>query len=551
MAVIVFYEATPTDTNQLTDGLRKTDHYWEYVSGTINDQNINPEAEVISVFVDSIVTRELMDRMPKLRLIATRSSGYDHIDLDYAKQRNITVVNVPNFGENTIAEHAFALLLMLVRKLPHTVESTKNGSYTPANHVGTDLIGLTIGIIGLGKIGSFMAKIAAGFGMNVIAYDIKQDAALAAQLNVTYVGFDELLAASDIVSLHLPLTPDTYHLINRSTIRKLKKGAILLNTARGELVENRALVRGLASGHLAGAGLDTLEGERFLCTESIIGNLVEKAASPESYLHTAETMALLRMPNVVITPHSAYNTTRAIQRINTCTVNNIIDFWYGNIPNRVTAPRSSGKLVIVRHGQSEWNALGKWTGTTDVHITELGVKESVTIGKQLHSIPFDFAFISQQVRTKETIEAIKAGAKQPGLAYEETGALNERDYGIYTGMRKNDIKKIIGNTEYDQLRRSWDGPVEGGESLKDVYERTIPFYLRIILPRLRHGQNILVVAHGNSIRSLIKYIENISDSEIGELEMIQGCALSYEVDAEGRAKTKETILLDTSEDIEP
>lgn len=551
MAVIVFYEATPIDTSQLTDGLRETDHYWEYVSGTINDQNINPEAEVISVFVDSIVTRELMDRMPKLRLIATRSSGYDHIDLDYAKQRNITVVNVPNFGENTVAEHAFALLLMLLRKLPHTIETTKDGSYDPADHVGTDLINLTLGIIGLGRIGSFMAKIAAGFGMKVVAYDIKQDAALAAELGVTYVGLDELLTTSDIVSLHVPLTPDTYHLINRCTIHKLKKGAILLNTARGELVENRALVRGLASGHLAGAGLDTLEGERFLRTESIIGNLVEKAASPESYLHTAETMALLRMPNVVITPHSAYNTTHAIQRINTCTVKNIIDFWYGNTPNRVSVPRSSGKLVVVRHGQSEWNALGKWTGTTDVHITELGVKESVTIGKQLRTIPFDFAFISQQVRTKETIEAIKTGAKQPGLAYEETGALNERDYGIYTGMRKNDIKKIIGNTEYDQLRRSWDGPVEGGESLKDVYERTIPFYLRIILPRLRHGQNILVVAHGNSIRSLIKYIENISDSEIGELEMIQGCALSYEVDAEGRAKTKETILLDTSEDIEP
>ena len=118
-------------------------------------------------------------------------------------------------------------------------------------------------------------------------------------------------------------------------------------------------------------------------------------------------------------------------------------------------------------------------------------------------------------------------------------------------MRKNDIKKIIGDKEYDLLRRSWDGPVEGGESLKDVYERAVPFYLRIILPRLLHGQNILVVAHGNSIRSLIKYIENISDADIGNLEMIQGCALSYEVNKDGRMKHKEVILMDTTEDNEP
>ena len=118
-------------------------------------------------------------------------------------------------------------------------------------------------------------------------------------------------------------------------------------------------------------------------------------------------------------------------------------------------------------------------------------------------------------------------------------------------MRKDDIKRIIGAEPYDQLRRSWDGPVEGGESLKDVYERTIPYYLRIIVPRLRHGQNILVVAHGNSIRSLLKYIENVADEDIGTQEMIQNCALSYTVDAEGRAKHKQVIMLDTTQDIEP
>lgn len=551
MAVIVFYEATPVDTFQLTNGLQGTDHYWEYVYGVITPENINPNAEVISVFVDSVLTQEIMKRMPKLKLIATRSSGVNHIDLDYAKQRNITVVNVPNFGENTVAEHTFALLLMLARKLPDTINSVKDGSYSPAQHIGIDLIGKTIGIIGMGKIGSFMASISKGFQMDVLAYDISPKPDLAEKLGFKYTDMVSLLERSDIVSLHIPLSPESYHLINPKTIQHMKRGVILLNTARGELVDNRALVRALASGHIAGAGLDTIEGEKFLKTSSIIGNLVEKAAAPESYLHTAEAMALLRMKNVVITPHSAYNTIKAISRINTCTTKNIIDFWYGNTPNKVNIPHSSGKLVIVRHGQSEWNALGKWTGTTDVSITSTGIQESIDIGKKIMNIPFDFAYISQQIRTKETLDAIKKGANQPDLNYEETASINERDYGIYTGMRKNDIKKIIGDKEYDLLRRSWDGPVEGGESLKDVYERAVPFYLRIILPRLLHGQNILVVAHGNSIRSLVKYIENISDADIGNLEMIQGCALSYEVNKDGRMKHKEVILMDTTEDNEP
>ena len=359
MSVIVFYESTPVDTFQLTNELHGTDHYWEYVSGVITPENINPNAEVISVFVDSVVTKDIMDKMPKLKLIATRSSGFDHIDLDHAKRRSITVVNVPTFGENTVAEHAFALLLMLARKLPGMIESTKAGVYSPQQYVGFDIIGKTIGIVGMGKIGKFMATIAKGFGMNVLACDIKQSHAANTDPRIQYVDLPTLLQRSDIVSLHAPLTPKTYHLINQDTVLQMKRGAILLNTARGELVDNRALISALSSGHLAGAGLDTIEGEKFLHAKSVVDNLNTNAASPESYLHTSEIMALTRMNNVIITPHSAYNTTKAIARINAVTAKNIIDFWYGKMPNKVVAPRSSGRLIIVRHGQSEWNALGK------------------------------------------------------------------------------------------------------------------------------------------------------------------------------------------------
>lgn len=549
MAVIEFYETNPIDTFQLTEKLRSTDHYWHYNHDVITRDNVNTNAEVVSIFTNSTLTKEIMDLMPRLKLIALRSTGYDNVDLDHAHMRNIVVVNVPSYGANTVAEHAFGLLLSLTRRLVSTVDDTKNGTYQVQNNTGTDIGGKTIGIVGLGVIGRNMARIAKGFGMNVLAHDRQPDEENAKEIGYTHVSFDDLLTQSDIVSLHVPLNPDSYYMFNMGTIERMKRGAILINTSRGEIVENRALIEALNSGHLAGAGLDAVEGEQFLQTNSIIKNLVTKAASPESYLHTAEISALLRMPNVVITPHSAFNTTQAIERINTTTAKNIIDFWFGLSPNQVKAPKSSGKLVIIRHGQSEWNALGKWTGTTDVHVTKLGVLESAKIGEKIKDIPFDYAYISQQIRTKETLEAIINGAEQLNLRYEATTSINERDYGIYTGMRKNDIQKIIGDAAYDELRRSWDSPVEGGESLKDVYERVVPFYLRIIMPRLRHGQNILVVAHGNSIRSLVKYIENISNSEIGDMEMIQGAALMYEVDREGRAKSKEVIQIDSKQDV--
>ena len=544
MAVIAFYEASPVDRFQLSDSLRNTDHYWTYEPDPINLSNINPNAEVISVFMGSKITKEIMDQMPRLKLIAVRASDFDHIDLDHAYDRNISITVVPSYGESAVAEHTFALLLSLVRKLDSIFKQVKTGSFSLAATTGGDLRGKTIGIIGTGRIGAAVAQIARGFEMNVIAYDPKPNAELVKNFKVQYEELDTLLQRSDVVSLHTNLTPETFHLINKGSIERMKRGVILINTARGGLVENGALIDGLRSGRVAAAGLDTFEGEEFVHTESIMQNLIQKSASPESYLHIAEVSALRQMKNVIITPHTAFNTVSSIKHINKVTAENIIDYWYGLSPNRVDKPSSSGKLVIVRHGQSEWNALGKWTGTTDVHLTPAGIQESADIGKSVRDIIFDYAYISQQVRTKETIEAFVNGAQQLSLRMEPSGALNERDYGIYTGMRKNDIKKIIGDEAYNELRRSWDGPVEGGESLKDVYERTIPFYLRIILPRLRHGQNIVIVAHGNSIRSLIKYIEDISDSEIGEMEMIQGCALVYEVDSEGRSKSKEIFKIE-------
>jgi 2,3-bisphosphoglycerate-dependent phosphoglycerate mutase len=176
-------------------------------------------------------------------------------------------------------------------------------------------------------------------------------------------------------------------------------------------------------------------------------------------------------------------------------------------------------------------------------LSQKGLQDAAALGAKLKDVHFDYAYISQQVRTKETLEAIMNSSDQLDLPSESSAAINERDYGVYTGMNKDKVEHAIGKKAFDDLRRSWSSPVEGGESLRDVYQRAIPFYLRIILPCVRHGQNVLVIAHGNSIRSLVKYIENIADDKIGDVEMLQNAALVYEVDFDGRQKDKTTTTL--------
>lgn len=543
MAVIVFYEGSKRDVGQLSDGLRETDHHWEFVREQLSLRNINKNAEVISVFVTSQVTRQMMEKMPRLKLIATRSTGFDHIDLEAAAARDITVVNVPTYGENTVAEAAFSLMLALTRKLIPTVSTTRKGTFVASDLTGIDLKGKTLGVIGMGHIGRHTAKIAKGFEMEVITHDPHEDEKFAKEMGITYVSFEYLLEQSDIITLHTPLLSDNYHLINEATIARMKKGVFIINTARGELVENRALIRGIKRGHIAGAGLDTLEGEKLILQKEMIDALESNATSPTTFEHAAEVHTMLQIPNIIITQHAAFNTEEAIARINATTVQNIVRFWYGETPNRVESKSTSGKLVIVRHTESEWNAQGLWTGSTDVHLSHKGWEDAAKLGEKLKDISFDYAYISEQVRTKETLEAIMNASGQLGLRFEESASINERDYGVYTGMNKDTVEHSIGKKAYDELRRSWASPVEGGESLRDVYQRAIPFYLRIILPRIRHGQNVLVVAHGNSIRSLIKYIENISDDKIGDVEMLQDAFAVYEVGFDGRQKDKSIVKL--------
>lgn len=206
----------------------------------------------------------------------------------------------------------------------------------------------------------------------------------------------------------------------------------------------------------------------------------------------------------------------------------------------------SGQLFIARHGESEWNAKGVWTGSTDVHLSSKGFKEAGMLGELIKGERIDYAYCSQQIRSLETLEGMLDASGNLTVNFERIGAINERDYGIYTGKNKWEVKQELGDKAFEDLRRGWCTPVPNGETLKDVYERSLPFYKDTVLPRLLRGQNILVVAHGNSIRSLVKYIESVSDESISDVEMIFGQILIYTVNEDGTQATKEIGSIDSA-----
>lgn len=288
--------------------------------------------EVVSPFIYSQFTRAIFERLPHLRLLATRSTGFDHIDLQAAKKRKVKVANVPTYGANTVAEHTFALILSLSRKLPQSVARTKKGDFDLAGLRGFDLKGKIIGVVGTGNIGSHVVRIAHGFGMDIVAYDPHPKSLLIKKYKVQYRDLDTLLNCSDIITLHVPLVPHTRHLINKTNIKKVKKGAYIINTARGGLIDTEALLAGLTSGTVAGAGLDVLEEEENIKEEI---QLLKKEVLKETLQTVVQDHILLKMDNVIVTPHNAFNSQEALQRILDTTIDNILAFIQGKPVNLV------------------------------------------------------------------------------------------------------------------------------------------------------------------------------------------------------------------------
>lgn len=277
------------------------------------------DAEIVSLFVDSTVDKNVLDSLPNLRFLATRSTGYDHIDLEYAKEKDIKVSNVPGYGAHTVAEFAFGLLLNLSRKILYANKNILElGSlnFTPAMG-GFELSGKTLGVIGTGRIGKTVVRIAVGFGMKVLAYDPYPDTAFAKEMNFEYKSLNDVLSGADIVTLHAPCTESDRHLINRENIYLMKRGTYFINTARGELVDTEALVWGLKEGIIVGAGLDVLEEERIMKNSDQKDKIIEL------------NKELIKMPNVIVTPHIAFFTKEAIAEIHKVTIDNIKSFLAG------------------------------------------------------------------------------------------------------------------------------------------------------------------------------------------------------------------------------
>lgn len=205
-----------------------------------------------------------------------------------------------------------------------------------------------------------------------------------------------------------------------------------------------------------------------------------------------------------------------------------------------------GELFIARHHESEWNKRGMWTGTRDVHLTQYGFEKSEEMGALLKDKRIDAAFASMQVRSIESLSCMLNVLGLYRIPTEHLHALDERDYGDYTGKNKWEMEQILGEEKFEHMRRDWDYPIPNGETLKVVYERVIPFYIEKVLPRLAKGENVLIVSHGNALRALMKYLESISDEDVRDLEMLFGAVVLYRVDEAGRMVGKEVRKVESN-----
>jgi D-lactate dehydrogenase len=262
------------------------------------------------------------------RVIALRCAGFNNVDLATAAKLDLRVVRVPEYSPYAVAEHAMALLLALNRKLPRAYNRVRDGNFSLDGLVGFDLHGKTIGIVGLGKIGTCFARIARGFGCRLLGYDVQQQPALVAELGLRYTTLDEIYAESDAISLHVPLFKETFHMINATTLARMKRTAILINTSRGALIDAADLVEALKSGVIGGAALDVYEEEDDVFFRDLSGQILQDDVLAR----------LLSYPNVLVTSHQAFLTDEALQNIADTTLTNLTRFAEGQKMQHELAP---------------------------------------------------------------------------------------------------------------------------------------------------------------------------------------------------------------------
>lgn len=292
------------------------------------------DAEIVSVFITSALSDSVIQRLKKIKLVCTRSTGYNNIDLETCKRLDIAVINVAKYGETTVAQYTFGLLIAIVRKIIPAVVDMKNGINNAQIYVGRDLNAITLGVLGTGSIGAAFCKIAHGADMKILAYDFYPNQELVEKYGVKYVDKETLLKNSDVISLHVPYNKENHHFISKTEIDMMKTGAYVLNTSRGELLDTNELYRALADKKLAGAALDVGECEALSFDMS---GFIDKMSgtSPDCLARALVTQRLIELPNVILTPHIAYNTQEAVDTILETTFKNIDDFYNGLRTNRI------------------------------------------------------------------------------------------------------------------------------------------------------------------------------------------------------------------------
>ncbi len=298
----------------------------------LSDEDIE-QAAIISPFINSVLTKKIIDRFKNLRVIAMRSTGYDNVDKKACIQRNIALLNVQNYGETAVAEFTMGLIIGIVRNIFHSVISVKNNDYVNTSFVGRDLEKLTLGVIGTGAIGATVCRLAYAFKMKILAYDLVEKTELQDKYNVNFTTLDFLIRNSDVITLHVPYTGDNYHMFSKHEFDLMKQNSYFINVSRGELVDTTYLKENLDNGKILAAALDVVACNYNIDCEKFSGK-IEKS-SIECLQNSKIVQELIRMPNVFVTPHIAYESQDAIDFILTRTFDGISDFINGGSKNRV------------------------------------------------------------------------------------------------------------------------------------------------------------------------------------------------------------------------
>jgi len=320
--IVAAFSTKPYDREFLERAAAGTGIEWRWFESRLeaDTARLAEGAQAVNCFVNDDLGAVVLERLDALgvRLVTLRCAGFNQVDLPAAARLGLPVVRVPEYSPHAVAEHAVGLVLMLDRRLHKAFNRVREGNFSLDGLLGSDLHGRTVGVVGTGKIGRCFAEIMLGFGCRILAHDPRPDAALEAR-GVAYVPLADLLRDSDIVSLHCPLTPATHHLIDASRIKLMKPGAMLVNTSRGGLVDTRAVIAALKTGHIGHLGLDVYEEEADLFFEDKSSEIIGDDVFSR----------LLTFPNVVVTAHQAFFTRNALEAIASQTVRNLVHFKRG------------------------------------------------------------------------------------------------------------------------------------------------------------------------------------------------------------------------------